>query len=339
MLLTGPRGRRLCYSLLAAADSTGWAAGWDGAHEVDLTGRTDELAACVARMDLASIADSAAEPTLMAALADTVSAAMYWQEPDSEDRGLDDQAVRDTLRPVARAVGNAPAARWWFTPAAIGRQRYVEWLEPDIGPPAVTGAAGQLASWRAALLAEEQEAASWPDDPTAPWSGHWWSTPVQSNLPSTTRWVPGLAALRLALVEDALGWSEARCWPVEPGASARIYEISEAAEWTELVARYPINVTKSRRHVWWRATGRDGRWLIPDYAAVAEDYDAVHVTVAGYLTTAGRALPVGDAATVLAGWDPDQTYWLTDVLTITGPATTWVNPDGEPFGWTPGSAA
>jgi hypothetical protein len=94
-----------------------------------------------------------------------------------------------------------------------------------------------------------------------------------------------------------------------------------------------MDVSNCRRHDWRRATGRDGCWLIPDFAAVAQDYDAVHVSIAGYLVTAGRALPVGGAWTVLAGWDPDQTYWLTDILTLAGPATNWVNPDGEPLGW------
>jgi hypothetical protein len=72
------------------------------------------------------------------------------------------------------------------------------------------------------------------------------------------------------------------------------------------VGRYPLDVSKSRRRDWWRATGRAGRWLIPDYAAVAADWDAVHVSVSGYLTTAGIAIPAGsDAYTMLAGWDPD----------------------------------
>ena len=72
-----------------------------------------------------------------------------------------------------------------------------------------------------------------------------------------------------------------------------------------------------------------GAWLIPDWVAVASDYDAVHLAVIGYLTTAGRALPVLDACTVLAGWDPDQTFWLTDILKESGEPTEWsINQDG-----------
>lgn len=117
----------------------------------------------------------------------------------------------------------------------------------------------------------------------------------------------------------------------------RIYEISGPDQWTDLVGRYPMDVSQSRRHDWWRVTRWTGAWLIPDFAAIGQDYDAVHLSVAGYLATAGRALPVGDACTLLAGWDPDQTYWLNDILALGGPATTWVESDGRPPGWLPAS--
>jgi hypothetical protein len=64
---------------------------------------------------------------------------------------------------------------------------------------------------------------------------------------------------------------------------------------------------------WRRTTGVDGSWLTPDWSAVAADYDGVHLSVPGYLTTAGRYLAVGQSCTVLAGWNPDETYW-PDVL-------------------------
>ena len=82
-------------------------------------------------------------------------------------------------------------------------------------------------------------------------------------------------------------------------------------------------------------TGWSGRWLIPDFTAAAADYDAVHLTVFGYLTTAGRAVPVGDARTMLAGWDPDETWWLADVLSGSGPAERWEAQQDELLRWNP----
>ena len=109
-LLAGPRGRRLCWSLVDAGDHPGWDRVQDAAWAGDLTGLSDELAACVAHTDLASIAAETDEMELLAAVSASVDAAMYWQEPDDEDRALASQAVREALLPVARAVTAAPAA-------------------------------------------------------------------------------------------------------------------------------------------------------------------------------------------------------------------------------------
>jgi hypothetical protein len=104
------------------------------------------------------------------------------------------------------------------------------------------------------------------------------------------------------------------CWPVAPRPGERVYEITEPEDWSQLTARYPLEVTRPRRHAGWRVTGWTGTWLIPEYAAAAADFDAIHLTVLGYLTTAGRDLPADDTRTMLAGWNPDTTYWLTDCL-------------------------
>src|SRR5690606_21256796 len=72
-------------------------------------------------------------------------------------------------------------------------------------------------------------------------------------------------------------------------------------------------VTASRRHDWFRVTGRDGRWLIPDWERVAQRWDAVHLTTLGYLSAATRLIDIdGEYASVIAGWGPDSTIWLTD---------------------------
>lgn len=53
--------------------------------------------------------------------------------------------------------------------------------------------------------------------------------------------------------------------------------------------------------------------MVPDREKVAGEWDAVHLTVLGYLNGAARPLQVDtQTATVIAGWDPDSTIWLKD---------------------------
>ena len=69
----------------------------------------------------------------------------------------------------------------------------------------------------------------------------------------------------------------------------------------------------------------------------AADWDAIHVSVAAHLTTAGLAFPLsGGARTMLAGWDPDATWWLNDVLSLTSPPEVWRRMNRDPFGWIQG---
>jgi hypothetical protein len=230
-----------------------------------------------------------------------------------------------------------PDVRWWTAPVDRDRQRYAQFLDQHPLPDPdrlLTGAAESVGAWRADTLEDERSAHDWPEDPAASYGGRWWSTPETSLLPVTTRALPALGAVGLALVEDGLGWQSARCWPVVPEEGARVYEICGPNRWAELVDRYPLDVSKSRRHDWWRVTGQAGRWLIPDYMAMAADWDAVHLSVAGYLTTARIAIPAGDGAcTMLAGWDPDATWWINDVLSCTSPPEDWREDSQSSTGW------
>lgn len=138
----------------------------------------------------------------------------------------------------------------------------------------------------------------------------------------------------LVLVEDEMGWRSARTWPVQPPPGARVYEVTHPGAWAALVERHPLAVTASRRHDWWRVTGWDGAWAVPDWEVVATEYDGVHLTVDGYLSAAGRAVPVAvpgtrPVRTMLAGWDPDATWWLTDLLADLGQPTDWRRRDEE----------
>ncbi len=64
--------------------------------------------------------------------------------------------------------------------------------------------------------------------------------------------------------------------------------------------------------------------MMPDWLAVSQDYDGIHLSIAGYLALAGECLELDEKfATVIAGWDPDKTYWFTDELRFHAAPDTW----------------
>ncbi|MEB0000528.1 hypothetical protein QN367_15705 [Cryobacterium sp. RTS3] len=129
----------------------------------------------------------------------------------------------------------------------------------------------------------------------------------------------------LRLIEDGFGWESATAEQIVVPRDARVYEIDGPAAWADLCRRYPPEITASRRHDWYRATGCIGRWVIPDWTQVQHDIDAVHLSGGGYLTMAGLPIPVqDDLATVLAGWNADHTYWFRDVTRHASTQQAWI---------------
>ena len=126
-LLAGPRGRRLCWSLLDLGGYPGWTRVWAGAHPGDLTSLLGELDDCVARTDLDATVTQASELALLAALAEPVGRAAYWQEPD-EGAG---RAAAGGPRGNRRA-GRAVVAEPYRTgpPAVRGVDRRTRLLTP-----------------------------------------------------------------------------------------------------------------------------------------------------------------------------------------------------------------
>ncbi|HZC72847.1 MAG TPA: hypothetical protein VE442_19275 [Jatrophihabitans sp.] len=322
-LLAGPRGRRACWELLGLP-----------ALEV----RRPDAAHIARTVDELRAADKvSAARRILAALRGSVDAAMYWQEPEECDTYLAEPQRSEVLRPLADALASNASTAWWDTPADLTDQHVVVFADEDDDEPA-TPVLTRLRRAIDELTAEHADAAGM--DERIDWrtvSGWWWSSPIARPGVTTTRAI-GAEHLPagLLLVEDGLGWDAATSWPVRPVDAARVLELAQPGDWVGLVRRYPLDVSgTAKRGDWWRATGRDGAWLMPDWAQVAADWDGVHVSVVGYLSTAGRALDVDvNTATVLAGWAPDTTYWLGDVLELAGEPTTWRGEDGD---WSPAS--
>lgn len=319
-LLQGPRGRRLCLAFVCNADdAVRTAVFWLG-HQLDPSpgtiirfGIDDSEPVADPAFSAAEVADLIrrvelplpSEQAVRDALGESVDHARYWQEPDGTDAVAALPEVHDALRLVAeRLVSAMPHLTAPFSPM----QWAVDWRPASDGAPLDRDPASVLAAWSQELREEEKQAShDRPSDPSANFSGSWWSVPWQLR---TTR---AHAIDALQYVEDSLGWEVATVIPVR--GTGRILEVASADDWAELCREFPTDVTASRRHDWFRVTGRGGRWVIPDWERVAERWDAVHLTTLGYLSAATRLIEVDDErATVIGGWAPDSTVWLTDAM-------------------------
>ena len=297
-LLAGPYGRELCAAIAQeAAPGDVWVRPTD-AEYLDALGavRPEQVAALE-------------HGRFLSELATVVDAAVYWQDPDDNRELLARPEFVEALRPIADAVAAHPATAWWDAPLDRSAQAHVrywsgEW-EPSLDPVDVRPA---LRRWREQRVEAERRDAGNPQWRST--GGQWWSDPAFSGVAWTTPSLPDLGPVRLYCTEDSMGWDRARVHPVVVDERARIFEVDGPGAWARLVEAYPLEVTYGKRGDWWKTTGRDGRWWLPDWSAVAEDYDAVHVTVTGYLAAAGWAIPTADGATVLAGWGPAHTCWL-----------------------------
>lgn len=345
-LLAGPRGRRMLLEF--ALESEGLsdvsrmplaAALFSAARTFEPPGTTiwigsgprpkapapatpDEVARLLSEVTLAE----ASPARLRAAMARSVDMARYWQEPDGADQVAATAEVRLALERVAEHV--APMASSGWRPLDVRHQWSVRWDEPRIGPPTAMSLA-ELRGIQAQQIEQERRAEhDRPADPTANMSGEWWSKPGWPT-PSTTGATYDGSPAALWFVEDSMGWERCLVYTGSVAAPARVFEVDSAEAWGELCTRFPTAVTALRRHDWYRATGRIGDWVLPDWAAVAEHYDAVHLQIGAYLAAAGTAIPAGDgAASVIAGWSPGETYWLTEVIGFDQEPTAWVSGDG-----------
>jgi hypothetical protein len=336
-LLAGPRGRRLLleYALLAeqywGADpegslhtavflaayrldvdqGTGVVMFGPGADEARRTVVTaDDVAVRLSRLRLPEMT----VPALRSALALSVDFARYWQPPDGQDVLAAAESVRGELQRVAEHVTASPQAQWWWSGLVATDQWMVGWEDPDAGFPDDSAAPSTSKLLRdyavRARKQEERAAREWPTDPSAGVSGEWWSWPPTR---CSTRLLSDDSPAGLWFVEDSMGWERAVSRRLDVPDDVRVYKVDGATAWAALCRRFPVEVTAQKRHDWYNTTGRAGRWVIPDWPLVAEHYDGVHLTVGGYLVAAGTAIAVDeDTASVIAGWSPDETYWLTD---------------------------
>ncbi|MFJ3957747.1 hypothetical protein [Arthrobacter sp. NPDC090010] len=314
-------------------------------------------------------------PELLDALITTVFEASYWGEVHGEEVLASREPIRQALFPFACVAAQAilhfgldslpdPDEQWFvdFDNSALGVEHGL--------PPTPAKASALLEQWWDRTTARESRAIlDVPADPAARYSGEWWSTPPNSLMITSPAWPASMTEpgqgphpgepTGLRIVEDPHGWERATVYRLaSPRAlrEPRLFIIDGPRDWAWLCGRFPFEVSASRRHDWHRITGGVEPWFIPDFDAIAAEFDAVHLSLRGYLSSAGIAIPVpfptepdegaqllgpglptrtprGHA--VLAGWAPLTTYWLVDAEVDPDSGSEWEG-DGQ-RAWSPSS--
>lgn len=284
---------------------------------------------------------------LLEALVATVDGARYWQPPEGYDALASLPEARGGLLRFAEVIARSPHAQWWSRDDPAAAQYAVipdddSEGDPDGDPNAARGdtvagppelhledvssryAGATMGAWRADRRIVEQRSLRDLEEYPGGGSGEWWSFPPHGVL-ATTGAIPGFGPVALHLEEDGRGPEGATVVPIGAAAHARICTITAASDWAALCAAHPLDVSAQMLYDWGETTGRSGAWVMPDWSRVAEHWDGVHLGTSAYLRLAGRAIDCGsDRAGVIAGWSPDTTFWLRDVVGPVGAAERWV---------------
>lgn len=220
-------------------------------------------------------------------------------------------------------------ADWWTRPGGQAPLRSVHPSDEQGRIRARPVEAPTLTAWSEQLRAFEVDDTAVLPASRGAQPGAYWSVPV--NIPAvieTTGPSPGLLAAGLWLEEDGPDHDWAVVVDhVPPTGPTRVLEVRGPEDWAALVAVHPLEVTNAKGDVWGAHTALPGRrWLMPDWAAVAGEWDAVHLSIDAWLRTAGVPTPVrapdgAEAWTLCAGWNPGATLWLTEQPT---PGEAWV---------------
>jgi hypothetical protein len=128
--------------------------------------------------------------------------------------------------------------------------------------------------------------------------------------------------------------------PIDRGA--RVFDVHAPADWAHLVATFPRMTDGT--HSGWELPGpnqhladihdvevasagsaarHDVHVAMPDWPSVAVEWDGVHLSWAGMLTSEGKVTPVpelgSDVVTMLRYWGSERTLWLRDVFSVPQP--------------------
>ena len=184
----------------------------------------------------------------------------------------------------ARTLIEHPATDWWFEPLDLNHQT---WLSVH----------GTLSKF---IYGTPPNTSEWtrPQNPSGPWERS--AQKPLGNQCTSTLYGPRLTSEVISYDERVgdfycdfpLAW-----WAMRFPQDVRVFEIHGPSDWHELCVRYPARYR------------RDGR-LVPNWGAVSEEWDGVHLSLGGLLTTEQARYESSAGWTMLEYWHAEQTYWL-----------------------------
>ena len=226
--------------------------------------------------------DVAARPEVAIHLAAAALATTNWWSGDHDEIVARALAEGPRLGGLAREVLARPEAIWWFAPVDRSAQLSVPWIAPKGDRPDP-----------AHLTIPTGEPHPWERYAQKPEGGLFTSTAV------------GGASSALAAFSHGVGDHDPEPplvrYRLRAAPDARIFEVDGPAAWRRLCLRYPT-------------VDDDGR-TVPNWAAVAREWDGVHMTLGGLLTSDQVRIEGPEGWTQHRFWEAELTVWLRWVFT------------------------
>lgn len=290
---------------LIAAPKSRWVLAWLAARPAEEPRPADFYTASTVRLADTRLHRLRQDPAAL--LAEVHTRVEDWRYQHTAHLAVDELGPAHGYERIAAALAQAPAAAWWWQPLRRDAQTWI-CTDPGIsqgtGLPFRTGYAHH-------------------GDATAP----------AESLTTSTRLdrLPAVELLTDHNLPRHLRPTPARlsAWAISATDTARIAEIHGPADWTALVNRYPSHRVDHCHAPDLRAQWPEDTliWSI-DWQAMAKDHDAMHLSVAGWLTATSQVLDVPKRGhTFCEGWPTEATRWFRPVFT--GPFRPLDTPDLE----------
>ena len=191
----------------------------------------------------------------------------------------------------ARALIEHTDTAWWFDGVDLRAQAWLS-IHGTLDK-FIYGTPPDTMAWRR------------PENPSRPWE-RYAQKPLGNQITSTL-YGPYLTSELVAYDKRAgdyycqfpLAW-----WSMCFLEDVRVFEIHGPSDWHDLCVRYPARGTEDDR-------------LVPNWGAVSEEWDGVHLSFGGLLTAEQNRYESPAGWTMLDAWHAEQTFWLRALKTET----------------------